>query len=148
MKCDRLHPCTPCSKRHDAESCSYPIFAKDKREPPGEGPRGNEVQLRLQKLEEMITTLMQNPKGTSKTSNDTHSVRDVTMSRSSESLSAHGPSPTEANIGGHLETNGPETNYLGATHWETILEHVGNQFLIATDILGQRHARFHGTWNR
>jgi hypothetical protein len=121
LKCDRQSPCTACSKRGDIASCSYSNGGPSGRE----GPQAAEAQLRLQKLEEMVTGLMQTNKEHSENLSDKTSPPGMTVDGRMETLSVHSlPLRSETSSGGHLNINGSETNYVGATHWATILENV------------------------
>ena len=127
LKCDRQTPCTPCSKRADASSsCNYSKSSKDGGSTPNRAPASTrtEAQLRLQKLEEMVTGLMQAspPSSTdiSSLNNSTVDQRMKDMSISLQSLPKDSVSPSN----GHLDSNGLERNYQGATHWTTILANI------------------------
>lgn len=61
------------------------------------------------------------------------------VDQSFNGLSIQSPPQTpKTSAGGHLDCNGSELNYLGATHWATILENVGyssfNTFRDAIDV--------------
>ncbi len=74
----------------------------------------------------MVTSLMQTTKADSETGGNQASTRCRTVDESLNRLSIHNSTqPSEGAPGGHLSVNDSETNYLGATHWEAILENVG-----------------------
>lgn len=127
LKCDRQHPCTGCSKRGDAASCSYSNASRDERNVPRRNgtPKDSEAQLRLQKLERMVTSLMQTTRADLEDGGNNASARCQTFDQSLNQLSIdNSPRSSETAPGGHLSINDSETNYLGATHWEAILENV------------------------
>ena len=121
LKRDRQSPSTACSKGGDIASCNYSNGGPSGRE----GPRTAEAQLRQQKLEEMVTGLMQKNKERSENLSDKTSPPGMTVDGRMETLSVHSsPLCCETSSGGHLDINGSEANYVGATHWATILENV------------------------
>jgi hypothetical protein len=74
----------------------------------------------------MVTSLMQTTKGSSDGSSQRTPPHNVAVDRRLRDLSVHSPPQTcETSLGGHLAVYGSETNYVGATHWATILENVG-----------------------
>lgn len=127
LKCDRKVPCTPCYKRGRASSasCNYVRNCE-------EGSTSNraltstktEAQLRLQKLEEMVTGFMQTD---SPNSTATVSANSTMVDQRMEELSVSfqsSPRDTEPVSNGYLDRNGVERNYQGATHWTTILKNI------------------------
>ena len=125
LKCDRQVPCTSCSMRGNAASCNYSNGAPHGRGTGSGGSRATEAQLRLQKLEEIVTSLMQTSKDGYQSSSKP-ATYNSTVDRRLKDLSIHSsPQTFETCSGGRLDINGTETNYLGATHWTTILENVG-----------------------
>lgn len=126
LKCDRQVPCFNCSKRGDAPSCDYSNGLRKGRDKRDEAVKASEAHVRLQKLEQMVTSLMQTTSKGSGTSGETRSSSNAMIDQHLKDLSVHSSSQTlEPSCGGHLDIQGPETNYLGATHWATILENVG-----------------------
>ncbi|KIX05352.1 uncharacterized protein Z518_06224 [Rhinocladiella mackenziei CBS 650.93] len=99
------------------------------------GPKISEAQIRLQKLEEMVTLLMQMNKGSASKENQTttsyedHITPTTTMGGQGVAAAAL-PSVKSPVLGshkgldGHLDTRSAETQYIGATHWTAILEHI------------------------
>ena len=91
----------------------------------------SKAQARLQKLEEMVTMLMQsNQAAGGRTGQPTppspETLPEPTVSVPAASTSiceASIPTP-EAHSNGHLDVRGSETKYLGATHYLSILENV------------------------
>jgi hypothetical protein len=103
-----------CSKRGDGASCMYPSPQRAEHD---EGPRSSEAQLRLRKLEEMVNSLIQHKPGSESPGRE-HPLTDP-VADSSLDLPPDGPT------GGQLKNNnGSESNYLGATHWQAILQNV------------------------
>ncbi|KAF4636153.1 hypothetical protein G7Y89_g1939 [Cudoniella acicularis] len=129
LKCDRQLPCTTCSKRGDADaaSCSYSnsVRSGHERNDKSGDFRASEAQLRLQKLEEIVTGLMQNAKGDTPNglSSPSNTVLDQNTMNAPVLDSAHN-SETSSSSAEHLNKNGSETNYLGATHWTTVLKNI------------------------
>ena len=103
-----------CSKRGDGDSCTYPCPPRAEHEG---GPRASEAQLRLRKLEEMVHSLIKH-KPESESSDGDDSLTDLPADSSFHLL------PSEASSGSRLKNNGSESNYLGATHWQAILQNV------------------------
>ncbi|KAK3937918.1 fungal-specific transcription factor domain-containing protein, partial [Diplogelasinospora grovesii] len=126
MKCDRQHPvCGACSKRGDDAACRYSTSSlpastgaktgvgnesakEQKRMSSGDNitasssaPPRQGVALRLQKLEEMVNGL-------------------ITSSRQATATARCDSTGT----GGHLSSSGTEVSFIGATHWEAILESI------------------------
>ena len=136
LRCDRQVPCTSCTKRGDTTSCSYSMGSHTRRDRPDGGSKASEAQLRLQKLEEMVTGLMQTSQKVPESIGDQRSRSNATVDQRLEDLSVHtSPENPETSIRGHLDYHGSETNYLGATHWATILENVA----VSTNRLGLRY---------
>ena len=114
-----------CSKRGDSAACNYSNGVDSSRVKSNKSSRASEAQLRLQKLEQMVTGLMQTTQGRSgyRTEGTLHDEAiDQRLEDLSIKKSLHAP---DASLGGHLDVNGSESSYLGATHWATILENVG-----------------------
>lgn len=90
--------------------------------------RDLEAQIRLQKLEEMVTVLMRTTKDSPEHHDEESSTQTGTFDQRLKGLSIHNASQIlKTPPGGHLDvTHDSETNYLGATHWEAILENVSN----------------------
>ena len=65
MKCDQQVPCTTCLRREHGASCKYSKGGLDGPDKRDQESKTAEAQLRLQKLEKMVTSLMQTTKGTS-----------------------------------------------------------------------------------
>jgi hypothetical protein len=131
LKCDRLHPCTSCSKRgpEDATACNYSSDGKSNhkwasRNSVVKGSSTSEAQIRLQILEDMVTGLVhstqQDATGNNLNSQSSQSATCTTVDSSASSTTL-----------GHLDINGSETKYHGATSWTSILESVSIVFLEA-----------------
>ena len=112
-----------CSKRGDGESCSYTNTSKNRQVGYG-ASRTTEAQNRLQKLEQMVTTLMHADKDGMK-NGMAHSANGSVDERLKDLfLGPHSSKSSRSSVRGHLDVHGPEIKYLGATNWETILENV------------------------
>lgn len=143
LRCDREHPvCGSCVKRGDEDSCSYSsttttscIAVSDptgtvSSPKPNRVPRPHqEVQTRLQQLEQLVNELVANgrvpgvPRAVSTPESLPSTDNKVTTS-SAEASPPHGPDPSTRTTGGHISRNGTETPYVGATHWTAILESI------------------------
>lgn len=132
LKCDRQRPCSSCVKRGDGTPCTYAGALKDNRNRHVES-KGSEAQLRLQKLEEMVTSLMQNTNdrsghGANLLSNIAMTppeMIDPSLKASPHSSSNEVPD-TFLTSKGHLDDNDSGSRYLGATNWTTVLQNVGH----------------------
>ena len=114
-----------CSKRGDAASCNYSNGNQNGRDRRDNGSRTSEAQLRLQKLEQMVTSLMQTTKEGSGNRSERKPYYNATLDQRLEDLSVNSLRQNfEASSGGYLDINGSETNYHGATHWAAILDNV------------------------
>jgi hypothetical protein len=99
-------------------------------EPAEQNDNVAKAQARLQKLEDMVTMLMQSNHGTDRRNGQPTPASAETSTgpaaTSTAASSSCGPLPTpEAHSNGHLDVSGSETKYLGATHYLSILENVG-----------------------
>ncbi|KAI3326757.1 hypothetical protein HD806DRAFT_520493 [Xylariaceae sp. AK1471] len=137
VKCDRQQPCERCIKSGEASFCEYAPRAA--RKPRGSEPRGQPeartkpeavsrpvLQVRLQKLEEMVNGLVNttafpeqslNTPSSSDNRTEADTRSDLNSPPSLTSLSA--PS-----ISMHASTRTGEGNYVGGTHWACILESI------------------------
>lgn len=128
LRCDRQIPCTPCTKRGEASSASC-IYAKNGKDggitsTTRPASTKSEAQLRLHQLEEMVTGLMQAHPPSSTNTSAIHSTP-VEQRMRELSVSIQGfPKDADLASNGHLDNNGLERNYQGATHWTTILENI------------------------
>ncbi|KAL1296883.1 hypothetical protein AAFC00_004498 [Neodothiora populina] len=115
LKCDRQLPCTGCAKRGDSDSCIYANDNTSDRSHRDGTPRTSEAQFRLQRLESIVTSLMQMPSDSGRPQNECNAeeagMECVNM-------------PQVISSGGHLDMRGSESNYFGNTHWTTILENI------------------------
>lgn len=115
-----------CSRRGKAASCQYSNGSQNVHDRHGGESKASEAQQRLQKLEEMVTSLMQTNKEGSESGSVNISPHNATVDQRFNKLSVHSlPQTFVRSSIGHLDVNCSETNYLGATHWATILENVG-----------------------
>jgi hypothetical protein len=130
MKCDRLHPCTSCSKRgyEDAMSCNYSSDRKSNRKRASRDSivresSNSEAQIRLQKLEDMVTGLIHSTQQDTTGSDGSLPCNDLN-NQSSQSVTRAADNSSIL-VQGHLDINGSETKYYGATSWTSVLESVG-----------------------
>ncbi|KAI1105088.1 fungal-specific transcription factor domain-containing protein [Jackrogersella minutella] len=134
VKCDRQQPCERCVKSGEANFCEYAPRASRKtrtdsrpqvdtrlRHEPMSRPV---LQVRLQKLEEMVNGLVYTARGR-EPALDTPSSSDQ-RTETTETRSDLSSPPSLAGSGGPLlpTTMGGEHNYVGATHWASILESI------------------------
>ena len=125
LKCDRQIPCMSCSKRGDVASCNYSNGTRSTRDGRDEASRTSEAQIRLQKLEQMVSGLLEKTKaGTGQRVDET--PHDVTVDQRLKDLSVQSSlESSQASTGGYLDVHGSKSNYFGATHWAAVLENVG-----------------------
>jgi hypothetical protein len=125
LKCDRNHPCGNCQKRDESSKCTYSTgVASSGRKRDAEQSK-SEVQTRLQKLEQMVSSLMQsgnNAKETislsgSESGSDIYG--DVGRLSVQESPNASTSSTDTSNASNHTYQG-----YAGATNWVAILEDI------------------------
>ena len=85
----------------------------------------SKAQRRLQQLEQVVTSLVH--ANTTSTQTEYQPTPQLTSSTTTNSQHESGPNATvETLANGRLEINGPEANYVGSTHWATILANVGS----------------------
>lgn len=109
-----------CLKRGDETSCVYSNGGAIGRDRRGEESRDSEAQLRLQKLEEMVTSLMRSTKG------DSDSNRDKMAPSGATAAQGYGVALPSSDISPEalLNINVSERNHVNPTHWTKILENV------------------------
>ncbi|OAL39228.1 hypothetical protein AYO20_01546 [Fonsecaea nubica] len=111
------------------------VSARDRNVSLDNGDNISRAQSRLQKLEEMVTTLMQANQSTHGQSGQAtpphsdNSLQTLSMSIRSDtvptSLTTDASSAATSSLpNGHLAIRGVETRYLGPTHWAAILENI------------------------
>ncbi|KAF7897833.1 uncharacterized protein EAF01_008799 [Botrytis porri] len=127
LKCDRNSPCNNCSKRDLSSSCTYIHNSRAKishaqriREKP------KDVQDRIQHLEELVVTLMNQAKCTTAPSKPT-----ILSVFQSSTIKPRGLSwPDDAMISesadsiGRISVEDEVQNYVGGAHWAAILENI------------------------
>lgn len=133
VKCDRQQPCERCVKSGEANFCEYAPRASRKtradsrpqvdaraRHEPMSRPV---LQVRLQKLEEMVNGLVYTARGR-EPALDTPSSSDQ-RTDTTETRSDLGSPPSVVTSGGPLLPAAlGEHSYVGATHWASILESI------------------------
>ncbi|KAI1396318.1 fungal-specific transcription factor domain-containing protein [Hypoxylon fuscum] len=133
VKCDRQQPCERCVKSGEANFCEYAprasrkargdsrpqVDARSRHEPMSRPV----LQVRLQKLEEMVNGLVYTARNR-EPALDTPSSSDQ-RTETTETRSDLSSPPSLAPSGGPLlPTTLGEHNYVGATHWASILENI------------------------
>ena len=114
-----------CLKREDGQSCTYSSAERLGRERSDYGDRDSEAQLRLQKLEEMVTSLIQTNKEGSESRSDKVSSHSGMGDQDRDDVSDYrSPQPSVSSMRTHLSINGTEKEYVNNTHWTAILENV------------------------
>ncbi|KAI1389484.1 fungal-specific transcription factor domain-containing protein [Hypoxylon trugodes] len=132
VKCDRQQPCERCVKSGEANFCEYAPRASRKsrsdsrpqvdtraRHEPMSRPV---LQVRLQKLEEMVNGLVCTARNRD-VNLDTPSSSDQ-RTETNESRSDLSSPPSLAPSAGQLHTTLGDHSYVGATHWASILESI------------------------
>ena len=117
-----------CSKRGEDASCTYSNPERLVHDTRDCGHRNSEAQLRLQRLEKMITSLIK----TNEVSSDSRSEKTSFHNKTGDGISDHAslhssPQTSELSSEGHLNMKPPEKVYVNATHWTAILENVGSR---------------------
>ncbi|KAH8198286.1 hypothetical protein TruAng_007536 [Truncatella angustata] len=133
VKCDRQQPCERCVKSGEAAFCEYAPRAA--RKPRSEGRHLSDsrpkheamsrpvLQVRLQKLEEMVSGLM--PNAPPRDNQLTPSSSDQRADNETRSDLSSPPGVIGANHSGILTTE-RENTFVGATHWASILESIND----------------------
>ncbi|KAI9719226.1 MAG: hypothetical protein M1812_003556 [Candelaria pacifica] len=118
LKCDREVPCACCLKRGDGNECDYASGSQAKRKSHSVGAKASEAQVRLQKLEEMVTSMMRTTRDGSSSNENTLPSNSI-LERTLDDLSI----VPDTNPG-LLDIQGSETNYRSPIQWEAILTDV------------------------
>ncbi|KAI1422961.1 fungal-specific transcription factor domain-containing protein [Xylaria sp. FL1777] len=134
VKCDRQQPCERCIKSGEANFCEYAPRAA--RKPRGSEPRTQPearskpeavsrpvLQTRLQKLEEMVNGLITSGAFADQTLS-TPSSSDPRNETDTRSDLSSPPSLGAPSIFMHAGSRTGEGNYVGNTHWASILESI------------------------
>ncbi|KAI0108452.1 fungal-specific transcription factor domain-containing protein [Daldinia grandis] len=135
VKCDRQQPCERCVKSGEANFCEYAPRASRKartdsrpqadvraRHEPMSRPV---LQVRLQKLEEMVNSLVYTTRNREPTLDTPSSSDQRTETTETRSDLSSPPSMAASGSGGPLlPTTLGEHSYVGATHWASILESI------------------------
>ncbi|KAI1129126.1 hypothetical protein F5Y10DRAFT_160306 [Nemania abortiva] len=134
VKCDRQQPCERCIKSGEASFCEYAPRAA--RKPRGAEPRAQPevrskpeavsrpvLQVRLQKLEEMVNGLVTSGAFAEQSLNTPSSSDHRTEADTRSDLSSP-PSLSAPSVSMHAGTRTGEGNYVGNTHWASILESI------------------------
>ncbi|ETS81024.1 hypothetical protein PFICI_06026 [Pestalotiopsis fici W106-1] len=135
VKCDRQQPCERCVKSGEAAFCEYAPRAA--RKPRSEGRPSSDnrpkheamsrpaLQVRLQKLEEMVSGMVAHNTQLRENPLDTPSSTDQRTDAESRSDLSTPPSIIGANHTGILTTQSEHT-FVGPTHWSSILESISD----------------------
>ncbi|RWA03320.1 hypothetical protein EKO27_g11785 [Xylaria grammica] len=134
VKCDRQQPCERCIKSGEANFCEYAPRAA--RKPRGSEPRTQPevrakpepvsrpvLQVRLQKLEEMVNGLVTSGAFAEQSLNTPSSSDQRTEAEVRSDLSSP-PSLSAPSVSMHVGSRSSEGNYVGNTHWASILENI------------------------
>lgn len=135
VKCDRQQPCERCIKSGEANFCEYAPRAA--RKPRGTEPRTLPearskpetasrpvLQVRLQKLEEMVNGLVSTGAYSADHSLSTPSSSDQRNETDSRSDLSSPPSLSTPGLSVHASSRPGEGGYIGNTHWASILESI------------------------
>ncbi|KAI1336761.1 hypothetical protein F5Y15DRAFT_393065 [Xylariaceae sp. FL0016] len=146
VKCDRQQPCERCVKSGEASFCEYaPRAARKPRAPeqprsqvdvrPRQEPMSRPVlQVRLQKLEEMVNGLMYTANPQEHVLNTPSSSDQRTEPDNHSDLSSPPSIPPPAGPM-HTSTQMAEGSYVGGTHWASILQSIHDiQGLLDTEV--------------
>lgn len=115
-----------CSKKGEEASCTYTDPESLGRDVRDCGYRDSEAQLRLQRLEEMVTNLIQTNEKSSKSLSEKRSSHSGTGDSTPEDVIIYSPRPiSESSSEADLNNKPSEKAYVNATHWTKILENVG-----------------------
>lgn len=115
-----------CSKKGEEVSCTYSDPESLGRDARDCGYRDSEAQLRLQRLEEMVTNLIQMNEKSSKNLSDKRSSHSGTGDSTLEDIIIYSPRQiSESSSEADLNNKPSEKAYVNATHWTKILENVG-----------------------
>jgi hypothetical protein len=110
LKCDRGQPCSACTK--SSATCEYSYVVTKTPKP---HINNDTAASRLQKLEDMVNGLMHSaPMSTFVATPPDSSISPQNDTRAYPDVSA----------GGHLSQQGTQVNYIGGTHWASILESI------------------------
>ena len=120
LKCDRQRPCGSCAKGGDGASCDL-VSRGNSAMPRRNETSKSEAHVRLRGLEQMVHGFLQS----SMIGPPTGMPGDMALNVELQDLADYTPlQNTGASTGGHLSRQGTETSYVGATHWEAILESI------------------------
>lgn len=115
-----------CSKKGEEVSYTYSDPESLGRDGRDCGYRDSEAQLRLQRLEEMVTNLIQMNEKSSKNLSDKRSSHSGTGDSTLEDIIIYSPRQiSESSSEADLNNKPSEKAYVNATHWTKILENVG-----------------------
>ena len=115
-----------CIKRGEGASCTYSNTDRVGRERSDHGDRDSEAQLRLQKLENMVTNLIQTNKDRFESRSDKAASHSGMSDQNLDDISDYSsPQTSVSSTRAHPSMNGTEKEYVNATHWTAILENVG-----------------------
>ncbi|KAJ8109554.1 hypothetical protein ONZ43_g6102 [Nemania bipapillata] len=134
VKCDRQQPCERCVKSGEANFCEYAPRAA--RKPRGAESRAQPeirtkpeavsrpvLQVRLQKLEEMVNGLVTSGAFPEQSLN-TPSSSDPRAEADTRSDLSSPPSLSAPSVSMHVGTRTGEGSYVGNTHWVSILDSI------------------------
>lgn len=115
-----------CSNKGEEASCTYSNSENLGRDGRDCGYRDSEAQLRLQRLEEMVTNLIQRNEESPESISDKRSRLNGTGDSTLEDVIIYSPRQlSDSSSEGDLNNKHSEKAYVNATHWTKILENVG-----------------------
>jgi hypothetical protein len=108
------------------------------RKASGDTAHAAEAHRRLERLEELVTTLAQK---------DEKNLTEHVGARHEKKSRLRSTQATRTIPDSHLDVQGSETVYLGATHWGTVLQEVSeHDFLGRLTSIDKRNSGFSGPW--
>lgn len=111
LKCNREYPCGTCSKRGLDKSCTYP---PDPMQPSRLGRSSSNMQARIQQLESLVVTLMQQSK--SVTREDSAVPPTHEMDNRADDISS------QSDHGSIKFNNFGNSSYVNSSHWVAVLD--------------------------
>ncbi|KAI1821501.1 hypothetical protein F4861DRAFT_458901 [Xylaria intraflava] len=134
VKCDRQRPCERCAKSGEAKYCEYAPRAARKPRGPEQRPQAGVrtksdggsrpvLQVRLQKLEEMVNGLIDRNPSAEQSSNAPSGLgHRPGLDNHSDFSTRHSLSAPSSSL--HAGIAAGDGNYVGNTHWSVILESI------------------------
>lgn len=133
VRCDRLHPCSNCSSRGLGYACSYPAARMVSSSPLGGG--STYVQGRINQLEELVVSLMQQTNSGPRAPPSDHSPAaapdEGSPPKTSESAPPAVPEPQHQvppspSDYGSIRIRETSVSYVGNAHWAAVLDSIAD----------------------